>query len=116
MTTENILALVRAANPGRDIANAERRQLKLGEEYGEANQALVAVTSRRNRKNKSWADYREELTDVAIIALDILLSTFPDEPDLSDEEIEKRILVEFQRKLNKWQSKMDTQAEPDDAE
>lgn len=116
MSKENILALVRAANPSRNIKNVERRQLKLGEEYGEANQALVAVTSKRNRKNKSWADYREELTDVVIIAMDILLTECPDEKGLTEEQLEARILEEFNRKLAKWTSKMESQEEADDAE
>lgn len=116
----NLIDQIRLANLKRDKKNIDRRLLKLGEEYGEAVQAFLAVTSRNNNKQKSWADVREELSDVVIVALDILLTEMPDEKlkgKTRDESIEKRILSEIERKLNKWTHKMtEKQTEIDDAE
>ena len=72
---DNLIKKVWDANPKRKNKNMARRLLKLGEEYGEANQAYIAVTSKNNDKQKTWADVREELSDVVIVALDIFAHT-----------------------------------------
>jgi hypothetical protein len=114
---EDIVKMVWDANPGRKIKNLGRRMMKAGEEYGEALQAYLAVTSKNNKKQKSWADVREELTDTIIVNFDALMTRFPDEPkDITDEQIRARMVAEFTRKLNKWADKSDSQDVKDDAE
>ena len=117
---DSLLNRVRVANPKRNKKNIHRRLLKLGEEYGEVNQAYLAVTSKNNLKQKTWYDVREELCDVIIVALDILLTEMPDETFdtlTKDADIEERSLKEVDRKLAKWLVKMITkQTDVDDAE
>jgi NTP pyrophosphatase (non-canonical NTP hydrolase) len=117
---DSLLDKIRFVNQARNKKNLDRRMMKLGEEYGEAVQAFLAVTSKRNTKQKSWPDVREELCDVVIVALDILLTEMPDEeidPEVRDQVIEERIHLEIDRKLEKWLVKMNNrQTEVDDAE
>lgn len=68
---ERIALAVREANPTRNASNLDRRALKLIEEFGEAAQAYLNVTSPSNGKSKTWDDVREEIADVLIVALDI---------------------------------------------
>lgn len=100
--TLDIIDEIRAANPTRNWKSLERRCLKLGEEFGETSQALLAVTSEDNHKQMTWADVREELTDTAILAFDMLLTPMPDQNEMTDEERLLEIKAEFQRKLDKW--------------
>ena len=117
---DSLLNRVRVANPKRNKKNIHRRLLKLGEEYGEVNQAYLATTSKNNLKQKIWYDVREELCDVIIVALDILLTEMPDENFehlTKDSDIEERTLNEIDRKLAKWLVKIGSkQTEVDDAE
>ena len=117
---DSLINKVRIANPKRKKKNIDRRLLKLGEEYGETVQAYLAVSSKNNIKKKSWQDVREELSDVVIVALDILLTEMPDEnydDKLKEREIETRICSEISRKLMKWTDKIiDKKNETDDAE
>lgn len=99
---EDLFAKIRAANKKRKMANFARRLLKLGEEYGEANQAFLSVTSKSNSKNKSWEDVREELVDVLIVNIDLLLHTFPGEEELNETERQALIWEMIERKLGKW--------------
>lgn len=99
---KDILEKIRVANLKRKTSNLTRRMLKLSEENGEAAQALLSVTSKTNSKNKTWDDVREELTDVAIVAIDMLLTRFPDEEALTPEEKAEKIHLELDRKLQKW--------------
>jgi hypothetical protein len=113
----DIISLIDVANPGRKLKNMDRRIMKAGEEYGEAVQAFLAVTSKNNKKQKSWADVREELSDFVIVGLDVLLTRFPDEDKkITDAEIRNRLIAEIQRKLGKWTDKTDAQEVKDDAE
>lgn len=105
---DELIDRVVIANPQRKKKNLHRRFLKLGEEYGEAVQAYLSVTSKNNGKQKTWEDVREELCDVLIITLDILLTEMPDE-DFHDNtkniEIENRILKQVDHKIDKWLKK-----------
>ena len=98
----DILNEIRDSNPTRDSSLLERRLIKLGEEYGELAQALLSVTSPDNPKCKTWDDVREELSDVVIVALDMLFTIMPDEKGVSDTM--KRYIIEswIQDKLKKW--------------
>jgi NTP pyrophosphatase (non-canonical NTP hydrolase) len=69
-----IIDLVATANPGRNPSNLHRRVLKLYEELGEVAEAYLNATSTTNGKKKAWADVREEVADVLIVALDIFLT------------------------------------------
>lgn len=111
---KDVVEKVRIANPKRKIAKLGRRMLKLGEEFGEASQAYLSVTSESNSKNKSWADVREELTDVAIVAIDMLHQQYPDEPKMKPEERAQRIRAEFDRKLQKWIDKLEKDGDTSD--
>lgn len=102
----DIISRIFAANTKRKKKNEnlDRRFIKLSEEVGEACQAYFSVTSKNNTKNKTWADVREELSDVVIITMDILLTEMPDE-DLKNtkKELKARIEKEIDRKVEaKW--------------
>lgn len=90
------------SNPSRSHKELNRRLMKLGEEYGEVLEAYLAVSGVNNYKNKSWDDVREEISDVVIVALDIMLTRMPSEDNLTDEELIARIEGEITRKLDKW--------------
>jgi len=83
-----IVDAVYDANPTRNVSNVNRRIIKLGEEYGEASEAYLNVTSAGNGKGKTWADVREELADVLIVALDVVLTPMSDDENLSDIQTE----------------------------
>lgn len=113
----DLIDIVREANVGRKPKNMDRRIMKAGEEYGETVQAFLAVTSKNNKKQKTWADVREELSDFVIVGLDVLLTRFPDEDKrITDDQIRDRLIAEIQRKLGKWSDKTDAQDVKDDAE
>jgi NTP pyrophosphatase (non-canonical NTP hydrolase) len=84
----------------------DRRMLKLGEEYGEACQAYLSVSSENNSKKKSWDDVREELVDVLVVTLDLLCHTMPDEKDMTEEEKLASVTKILNRKLDKWAKKI----------
>ena len=96
---------VRDANPERKLEQLDRRMVKLGEEYGEACQAYLSVSSETNGKDKTWTDVREELVDVIIVAMDILLTRFPDEPLGTHDEKMKLVNKMVDKKLSKWAKK-----------
>lgn len=101
----DIIKKVWDANRTRTMDIFGRRMLKLGEEYGEACQAYLSISSEKNGKNKSWEDVREELVDVLVVDLDLLCHQFPDE---SEVDLEKRIALineVLDRKLKKWAKK-----------
>jgi len=75
----DLIALVRDANPGRHHSNIFRRAVKLMEEAGEVSEAWLNVTSAANSKGKTWDDVREEIADVLIVALDVALTPLPHE-------------------------------------
>ena len=101
----DIIAKVHEANKSRTMDIFDRRVIKLGEEYGEACQAFLSVSSENNSKNKSWPDVREELVDVVIVALDLLLHEMPDESNTTLESKAAAIHSELDRKLRKWHKK-----------
>lgn len=101
----DIIGKVYAANRDRRMEIFARRLLKLGEEYGEASQAYLSVSSEKNGKNKTWDDVREELVDVLVVTLDLLCHEFPDETDTSVESKFEGINRELDRKLKKWAKK-----------
>jgi hypothetical protein len=111
----DIIDKIRAANPERSILNIDRRCLKLAEESGETCQAVLAVTSANNTKEMTWVDVREELTDTIIVAMDMLLTSFPDQEPMSYEEQSALIHKELDRKLNKWADKRSNHLRSDDA-
>lgn len=71
---QNIIELIKSANPARALSNTKRRLLKITEEKGEVAEAVLNVTSPYNGKNKTWDDVREELVDCFIVAADIALT------------------------------------------
>lgn len=102
----DIISKVHAANRDRRMEIFARRMLKLGEEYGEASQAYLSVSSEKNGKNKTWEDVREELVDVLVVTLDLLCHQFPDEPDPITAEARSEVInMELDRKLKKWAKK-----------
>lgn len=101
----NIIKKVWDANRNRTMDIFARRLLKLGEEYGEANQAYLSVSSEKNGKNKTWDDVREELVDVLVVDLDLLCHQFPDEDELTFEKRMEVIEKILDRKLKKWAKK-----------
>jgi hypothetical protein len=101
----DIFDKVRDANPERKLSELDRRMVKLGEEYGEACQAYLSVSSATNGKDKTWTDVREELVDVIIVAMDILLTQFPDEPQGTHEEKMNLVNKMVDKKLVKWAKK-----------
>jgi NTP pyrophosphatase (non-canonical NTP hydrolase) len=94
------------ANPTRTMEIMSRRMIKLGEEYGEACQAYLSVSSENNGKEKTWADVREELTDVLIVTLDLLCHQMPDEELASQDHKRHQVHQELDRKLKKWHKKI----------
>lgn len=104
-------------------ADLARRVLKLQEEAGELAEAYLNVTSKHNKKNKSWEDVREEAIDCAIVAIDIAFSIKgcfeglseglfePSENSESsklEEYIYEQVQEVFARKLDKWKRSRDT--------
>lgn len=98
----DILGVIRAVDSQREFRNIWRRLMKLGEEYGEALQAYLAITSDNNYKKLTPEDLREELIDVVIVALDLLCHRLPGEEHLTDEQLNDRIRAVFERKIEKW--------------
>ena len=101
----DIITKVHGANRDRRMEIFARRMLKLGEEYGEASQAYLSVSSEKNGKNKSWEDVREELVDVLVVTLDLLCHEMPDEKNSTLESKMAKINKELDRKLAKWAKK-----------
>src|ERR1019366_3479816 len=69
-----IVDAVEQANPQRNPANLNRRLHKMLEELGELAEAYLNATSKNNLKGKTWADVKEEVVDVLIVAVDIVLT------------------------------------------
>ena len=74
---DKLIEMVREVNPGRKHSNLNRKLIKVAEEIGEIAEAYLNVTSSFNGKNKTWADVREEIVDVLILAIDISLTPWP---------------------------------------
>lgn len=91
------------ANRERSLETLIRRMGKLGEEYGEAWEAFLNVTSAQNGKDKNWEDVREEFIDIAIVALDILATRLPIDDGKTDEELNDEIIAITKTKLKKWE-------------
>ena len=100
----DLIKMVRDANPTRHHSNLHRRIIKLMEELGEVSEAYLNVTSPANGKGKTWDDVREELADVAIVALDLALTPMPDREDDQPSAIEEKLIGEIKRKLKKWKA------------
>ena len=87
-------------------ADLARRVLKLQEEAGELAEAYLNITSKNNKKNKSWEDVREEAIDCAIVAIDIAFSV--NGSFYVEEDIYEQVQEVFARKLDKWKRSRDT--------
>lgn len=83
---ENIIRMIRDANPERSPATLFRRMFKLTEEFGEHAEAYLNVTSKNNGKGKTWDDVREEIADSLIVAIDVALT--PPIMDIGVNEVE----------------------------
>lgn len=101
----DVFAKIWHANLKRDMTIFARRLLKLGEEYGEANQAYLSVSSENNSKDKSWEDVREELADTIIVAMDLYCHAMPDEENVTLESKMAQLHSDIDRKLKKWHKK-----------
>ena len=102
----DLIKKVYDTNRARDMEIFSRRLLKLGEEYGEACQAFLSVSSENNGKNKTWADVREELVDVLVVTVDLLCHDLPDEPESNVVSKAKIVTDLLDRKLDKWTKKI----------
>jgi NTP pyrophosphatase (non-canonical NTP hydrolase) len=111
-----LLKAISHSNNTRHHGNLTRRVLKLGEEYGEACQALLHVTSATNAKKMSWTDVREELADCVIVAVDCAITPMPDQANLSLLEVEDQFMIMIEKKLAKWRNNRDTGKVATDAE
>src|SRR6185437_5449114 len=78
---ETIIEHVAEANPDRNLANLNRRVIKLFEELGELSEAYLASTSSHSYKERTWNDVREEAADVLIVAIDIALTALHEGDD-----------------------------------
>lgn len=83
---ENIITMIRDANPERSRDTLSRRMFKLNEEFGEHAEAYLNVTSKNNGKGKTWDDVREEIADTLIVAVDVALT--PPLPTMALNEVE----------------------------
>lgn len=101
----DIIDKVWEANRKRTMDIFARRLLKLGEEYGEANQAYLSVSSENNSKNKTWDDVREELVDCIIVAVDLYCHEMPDEDKTTLETKIASLHSMLDKKLKKWHKK-----------
>lgn len=101
----HIIKKIWDANRKRTMDTFGRRLLKLGEEYGEACQAYLSISSEKNGKNKTWDDVREELVDVMVVDLDLLCHQMPDETELDFDKRMVTINEILDRKLKKWAKK-----------
>ena len=72
--SDELVSMVRNANPNREQQNVSRRLLKVLEELGETSEACLSVSSPDNYKSKNWEDYREEAVDTLIVLIDIALT------------------------------------------
>ncbi len=72
---QKIYNQINEANLARNIDNIGRRFIKYLEELGELSQAYLSVTG-SNRRNLSWADFREEAVDCLILAVDLALTPY----------------------------------------
>lgn len=102
---DEIFDRIYRSNPKRDLKKLVRRLGKVGEEYGEAWEAFLGSTSESNFKEKTWIDFREEMIDVLIIAIDILYTDLGDGSS-SKEEIEEEIIRLFHKKMDKWDKQL----------
>ena len=84
-----------------------RRVIKLSEEVGEVAEAALGVTADdgENYKEKTYDDLREEIVDTLIVGMDLVLSIFPDEEDMTYEQIIENRSKIFERKIDKWLQK-----------
>lgn len=101
----DIISKVFQANLKRTMDIFGRRMLKLGEEFGEACQAYLSISSENNSKNKSWEDVREELTDCIIVAIDLYCHQMPDEADMDQDKKIASLHEMLDKKLKKWHKK-----------
>jgi NTP pyrophosphatase (non-canonical NTP hydrolase) len=90
----NIFQIVKNADPKRKLSNLPRRLLKAMEELGELSQAYLSVTSKRNKKQKTWDDVKEEAVDCLVLAIDNCL-TLMNEDD---------IVALLEKKCDKWKN------------
>ena len=98
---DELTQAIRNANLTRHHTTLNRRIIKLAEELGEVSEAYLNVTSLNNGKGKTWADVREEMADLVIVALDCALTATPDQEasGLSQVEIEDAMLAIVHAKL-----------------
>jgi NTP pyrophosphatase (non-canonical NTP hydrolase) len=93
-----LLEFLSASDAGVALHN---KVIKLSEETGEVSQAYLGVSGSKNVSKSSSATYEgilEECCDVVNVAVDIINSLgFPDEV----------VKAMFDKKLNKWKSKVE---------
>jgi hypothetical protein len=77
MYSQQIVDVIKKANPERSHECIRRRLLKILEELGETSEAYLSRTSASNYKDKTWDDYREEGCDTLIVMLDVALTSLP---------------------------------------
>ena len=91
------------ANRERTLRTLGRRFGKIGEENGEIWEAYLNVTSLNNGKDKTWENVREEMVDLAIVAIDVLATRLPIDHGKTDEEVQAEIMKIIEMKLAKWE-------------
>jgi NTP pyrophosphatase (non-canonical NTP hydrolase) len=115
LVADGLMVAIRDANPDREFNTLARRMIKLMEEMGEASEAYLNMTNGTNSKKKTWDDLREELVDVVIVAVDMLLTPFPGQQEMTNAELEDEIMEILGRKLRKWLAYMPALVVGDDA-
>jgi NTP pyrophosphatase (non-canonical NTP hydrolase) len=103
---KDIYKIANAKQPHYDERYLNRRVTKMSEETGECSQAFLSVTSEENSKNKTFTDVREEAVDAAIVSLDVAMTRFPGEENLSEDEIIALVEAMVSKKLKKWVKKV----------
>ena len=104
---KKIFDIVYEANKDRrHHTNIERRSMKTMEELGELCNAYLSVTSKLNRKQKTWTNVREEMVDTLIMAIDLLYTPFPGGENKTKEEIEQEVFEAFNVAMKKWQDQI----------
>lgn len=94
-TITELAATFEAGDSGRSLPIEEQwtlQVLKIGEEFGEAAQAVVGVrgTNPRKGQSHSWEDVQAEVADTAITALVALARMRPDAADYFARQIAEK--------------------------
>lgn len=95
--------MIRDADLDRKHSKFNRRLIKMMEELGELSEAyLYASSEDNNYKGKTYADVREELADMIVMACDLAAVRLPGEENMTQKEFEQMQLDLIREKIVKW--------------